>query len=148
MTGYGNSLPFWWQAWLMAIAFMALWLLCCVLLFITSRGYDWLSHQSWFLVPELSLPWLVLGGLGLALASNRDVWHWANQRFQSGKATPPTISPAISTSAPSSPSVVSEASQSSIWAAPDSPARPSSKETVSKTSISFKIAGSPSSSDT
>jgi len=54
---------------------MALWLLCCILLFITSRGYDWLSHQSWFATPELSLPWLVLGGLGLAIASNYSVWQ-------------------------------------------------------------------------
>lgn len=57
-----------------AIASMALWLLCCVLLFITSRGYVWLSHQSWFLAPELSLPWLLLGGIGLAIASNRQAW--------------------------------------------------------------------------
>ncbi|MGF1457434.1 MAG: hypothetical protein ACFBSG_00250 [Leptolyngbyaceae cyanobacterium] len=49
---------------------MTLWFLCCVLLFIASRGYDWISHQGWFLTPELSLPWLVLGGLGLAIASN------------------------------------------------------------------------------
>lgn len=54
---------------------MALWLLCCILLFITSRGYDWLSQQSWFGTPELSLPWLVLGGLGLAIASNYKAWQ-------------------------------------------------------------------------
>lgn len=131
----------------MAIAFMALWLLCCVLLFITSRGYDWLSHQSWFLVPELSLPWLMLGGLGLALASNRDVLHWANQRFQPSQATQATMPPAISTSAPSSPSVVAGASQPPIWAAPGSPVQQPSKEIASKTSISFKIAGPPPSPD-
>lgn len=50
---------------------MSLWLLCCLLLFVGARGYDWISHQSWFLAPELSLPWVILGGIGLAIASNR-----------------------------------------------------------------------------
>ncbi|MGD1941939.1 MAG: hypothetical protein ACFB0G_11560 [Leptolyngbyaceae cyanobacterium] len=50
---------------------MHLWLLCCVLLFLASQGYDWISHQAWFMAPELALPWVVLGGIGLAIASNR-----------------------------------------------------------------------------
>ena len=64
---------------------MALWLLCCILLFITSRGVDWLSQQSWLATPELSLPWIVLGGLGLAIASNYSVWQ-----SLTGQETPPS----------------------------------------------------------
>ncbi|MBE7384573.1 MAG: hypothetical protein F6J95_024555 [Leptolyngbya sp. SIO1E4] len=50
---------------------MRLWLLCCALLFIVAKGYDWITHQIWFQFPDLSLPWIVLGGIGLAIASNR-----------------------------------------------------------------------------
>ena len=50
---------------------MHLWLLCCVLLFLASQGYEWISHQAWFMAPELALPWVVLGGIGLVIASNR-----------------------------------------------------------------------------
>ncbi|WP_008308984.1 hypothetical protein [Leptolyngbya sp. PCC 6406] len=49
---------------------MRLWLLCCGVIFAGAQGYDWLSHQGWFTHPDLGLPWLVLGGLGLAIASN------------------------------------------------------------------------------
>jgi hypothetical protein len=40
-------------------------------MFIAAQGYDWVSHQAWFGQPQLSLPWLILGGIGLAIASNR-----------------------------------------------------------------------------
>ncbi|MDB9528113.1 hypothetical protein PN498_19125 [Oscillatoria sp. CS-180] len=49
---------------------MHFWFLCCFLLFIVSQGYGWLSHQSWFAIHELGLPWVMLGGVGLAIASN------------------------------------------------------------------------------
>ena len=129
---------------------MALWLLCCVLLFMTSRGYDWLSHQSWFMAPELSLPWVMLGGLGLAIASNRDVWHWVNQQLpleQSNQAAPPTLSPTVSKSVPKPNAAVSESVRSPVERIPVSPTRPAAKAITSKTSISFKITGPPPSSD-
>jgi hypothetical protein len=49
---------------------MNLWFLCCVLVFIASQGYGWLNQQSWFVESDLALPWIMLGGLGLAIASN------------------------------------------------------------------------------
>lgn len=112
LTGWGNSLPYWCYGECLcgaAIAFMALWLLCCVLLFITSRGYVWLSHQSWFLAPELSLPWLVLGGLGLAIASNRSAWAHASvklpttTRSQVASSPPPSLQPSTADVAGVSP---------------------------------------------
>jgi uncharacterized membrane protein len=54
---------------------MNLWLLCCVLLFITSQGYSWLSQQAWFVAPDLGLPWILLAGTGLAIASNRHAFQ-------------------------------------------------------------------------
>jgi len=48
---------------------MRLWLVCCALLFIAAQGYDWVIGQIGDL-PELSMPWIILGGLGLAIASN------------------------------------------------------------------------------
>ncbi|MGD1904679.1 MAG: hypothetical protein ACFB0C_01650 [Leptolyngbyaceae cyanobacterium] len=50
---------------------LRLWLLCCGVMFVVSQGYEWASHQAWFGMPHLSLPWLILGGIGLAIASNR-----------------------------------------------------------------------------
>ncbi|NER84087.1 MAG: hypothetical protein F6K42_32015 [Leptolyngbya sp. SIO1D8] len=63
---------------------MRLWLLCCALLFITAQTYDWISHQSWFITPHLSLPWIILGGVGLAIASNH-----STLKAISGRATEP-----------------------------------------------------------
>lgn len=53
-------------------ASMRLWLLCCACLFIGFQIYDWISHQAW-LTADLSLLWVILGGLGLAIASNRSL---------------------------------------------------------------------------
>lgn len=50
---------------------MNLWFLCCLLMFMVSQGYGWLNQQPWFVVPDLALPWILLGGVGLAIASNR-----------------------------------------------------------------------------
>jgi hypothetical protein len=33
-------------------------------------GISVLSHQAWFLHPDLGWPWVILGGLGLAIASH------------------------------------------------------------------------------
>ncbi|MDA0674282.1 MAG: hypothetical protein O3C67_11330 [Cyanobacteria bacterium] len=40
-------------------------------MFIATQGYEWISHQTWFGAPQIALPWLILGGIGLAIASNR-----------------------------------------------------------------------------
>lgn len=49
---------------------MWLWLLCCGVLFVGTQTYQWLGHQPWFGTPQWGWPWLGLGGLGLAIASN------------------------------------------------------------------------------
>ncbi|HEY9889451.1 MAG TPA: hypothetical protein V6D02_13690 [Candidatus Obscuribacterales bacterium] len=74
---------------------MQLWLLCCFLLFIMLQGYDWLSHQAWFGAPALTLPWVVLGGIGLAIASNRHNWQpWRTSAPQGNREGESAIAPA------------------------------------------------------
>ncbi|MEM6713751.1 MAG: hypothetical protein AAF622_01620 [Cyanobacteria bacterium P01_C01_bin.147] len=124
----------------MTIAFMALWLLCCVLLFVTSCGYDWLSHQSWFFTPELSLPWLVLGGLGLAIASNRHVWHLADWRWPSKTVASTTSLQTVSELQLRQTPVVSSAAQPSIETLPQNATGQAAKAIAANASISFKIA--------
>ncbi len=122
-----------------AIAVMALWLLCCVLLFITSRGYDWLSHQNWFLVPELSLPWIVLGGLGLAIASNDEARRWLKMAAQFDSPATHSLPKAVSqgTFDPTAASVNSPPPPAeAILIRRSSPASPRATQ---ETSISFKI---------
>ncbi len=50
---------------------MRLWLLCCILLFAATQGYEWLVHQVNFVVPPVPWPLAVIGGMALAIASNR-----------------------------------------------------------------------------
>lgn len=49
---------------------MKLWLLSFILLFLVAEGIDWLGTAGWLGSLDLSLPMTVLGGLGLAIASN------------------------------------------------------------------------------
>lgn len=110
---------------------MHLWLLCCVLLFATSQGYDWISHQAWFTVPELALPWVVLGGLGLAIASNRDAWQGTVDRATS-KTTSATVE---SSNKLTANSAAPSAAPSALFSSPQTRSQIFSQE-----SISFKIA--------
>jgi hypothetical protein len=99
---------------------MNLWLLCCVLLFITSQGYSWLSQQAWFVMPELALPWILLGGTGLAIASNRHLLHSHSQRHIAPPAastqcelSQPAFSPASATPSKATNRVGKEAAKAS-----------------------------------
>lgn len=65
---------------------MRLWLLCCIFLFGATQLYDWGSHQAW-LAADLSLPWVLLGGVGLAIASNRTTLK------KTFRKTPEAVSP-------------------------------------------------------
>lgn len=49
---------------------MKLWLVCFLLLFGVAETAQWLGQLTWFDSVELSLPLTVVGGVGLAIASN------------------------------------------------------------------------------
>lgn len=66
---------------------MRLWLVCCVLLFMTAQGYDWVSHHGWLHLQAVPLPWMILGGVGLAIASNRSTI----QHLRGRQVTPPPL---------------------------------------------------------
>ncbi|MGF1570285.1 MAG: hypothetical protein ACFCVD_19805 [Nodosilinea sp.] len=53
---------------------MKLWLVCFLLLFFAAEGLQWLGQLPWLSGAELSLPWIVAGGIGLAIASNAAHW--------------------------------------------------------------------------
>ncbi|MGF1516550.1 MAG: hypothetical protein ACFCVB_01925 [Nodosilinea sp.] len=49
---------------------MKLWLVCFLLLFGFAETAQWLGQLAWFDSVELSLPLTIVGGVGLAIASN------------------------------------------------------------------------------
>ncbi len=53
---------------------MKLWLVCFLLLFFSAEGLQWLGQLHWPSSPELTQPWVILAGIGLAVASNASRW--------------------------------------------------------------------------
>lgn len=53
---------------------MKLWLVCFLVLFFGAEMAQWLGRLPWLGRIELSLPLTVLGGIGLAIASNYRHW--------------------------------------------------------------------------
>jgi hypothetical protein len=49
---------------------MKLWLVCFFALFFGAESIQWFSQLHWFSGVELSLPMVLVGGAGLAIASN------------------------------------------------------------------------------
>lgn len=49
---------------------MQLWLVCFLLLFFGAEGLQWLGQMPGLGAVDLSVPGMVLGGIGLAIASN------------------------------------------------------------------------------
>ncbi|WOD37487.1 hypothetical protein [Nodosilinea sp. E11] len=49
---------------------MKLWLVCFLVLFFGAEAAQWLGQVPWISHVELSLPLTVVGGIGLAIASN------------------------------------------------------------------------------
>ena len=49
---------------------MKLWLVSFLILFSGAEAIQWFAHLQWFGGVELSLPAVVMGGIGLAIASN------------------------------------------------------------------------------
>lgn len=77
-------------------AVIRLWLLCCAVLFAGAEGYQWLSHQGWFVHPELGWPWVILAGMGLAIAAHygqlKALWQPTGAEID-GEIAPSTASP-------------------------------------------------------
>lgn len=53
---------------------MKLWLVCFLILFFGAEAVQWFSHLPWVSSVELSLPLTIVGGIGLAIASNYRNW--------------------------------------------------------------------------
>ncbi|MBD2111142.1 MULTISPECIES: hypothetical protein [Cyanophyceae] len=53
---------------------MKLWLICFLILFFGAEAVQWFVQLPWVSSVELSLPLTVLGGIGLAIASNYRSW--------------------------------------------------------------------------
>lgn len=53
---------------------MKLWLVCFLILFFGAEAAQWLGQLPWVGSAELSLPLTVVGGIGLAIASNYRSW--------------------------------------------------------------------------
>jgi hypothetical protein len=53
---------------------MKLWLVCFLILFFGAEAVQWFGQLPWVSNVELSLPLTVLGGIGLAIASNYRNW--------------------------------------------------------------------------
>ncbi len=117
---------------------MRLWLVCCVLMFAAAQGYEWVGRQLWFADPDLSLPWLLLGGAGLAIASNlgavQQLWPAPSTRAGASSAPSPTqSSPAFTNPAPGPDPAGGPTAK-----------KPSPKGTgVGQTSISFEVPKNP-----
>ncbi|MBF2036479.1 MAG: hypothetical protein IGR92_13650 [Leptolyngbyaceae cyanobacterium T60_A2020_046] len=108
---------------------MWLWLVCCGVLFIAVQGYQWLDSHGWTQV-DLAWPWVLLGGVGLAIASNRKPRSLTS-------IAPPPISPVDpSPTPPPKPAKAPPPSPSAAAAQPNArPVAPSPRSP----SISFEI---------
>jgi hypothetical protein len=93
---------------------MKFWLVCVVLLFLGSEATQWLGQIPWLTSVELSLPMTIVGGIGLAIASNyallsgrhRPGLGTAVSRESSTAIAPQTAPPAQSGNAlPTTPSI-------------------------------------------
>ncbi len=122
---------------------MRLWFLCCVVLFGIAQGYDWVSQQPWFGSPHLALHWIILGGLGLAIASNRSTVQSLITQLQERRllssppeqdATPPQSPSPWETSTSSMPAASPELSGSPMTAPPAK-----TRRGAASASISFEI---------
>ncbi|MGB3137791.1 MAG: hypothetical protein WBG38_14360 [Nodosilinea sp.] len=71
---------------------MKLWLVCFLILFFGAETVQWLGHLPW-LSSGLSLPLVVLGGAGLAIASNYRYWLSASISNQPDYPLPTAPSP-------------------------------------------------------
>ncbi len=76
---------------------MNLWLVCFFILFFGAETAQWLGQLPWLGSMELSLPLTVVGGIGLAIASNYRNWSTADP------GRPPTETPLPPVAAPPSP---------------------------------------------
>ncbi|MGB3199970.1 MAG: hypothetical protein WBA99_03655 [Nodosilinea sp.] len=83
---------------------MKLWLVSFLILFFGAEMAQWLGHLPGLGRIELSLPLTVLGGIGLAIASNYRPWPSLDPNADTAKSVPlPTATPSPSPPAAASP---------------------------------------------
>lgn len=77
---------------------MQFWFVCCVLLFAVFHAYAWIAHRA-LALPQLGLPWAILGGVGLAIASNYNSLKAIDSKISPGleKQSKQPLQPASST---------------------------------------------------
>ena len=75
---------------------MKLWLVCFLLLFGVAETAQWFGQLAWFGSVELSLPLTIVGGVGLAVASNYATLFGRSQPGAiAPKPAPPPATPPI-----------------------------------------------------
>jgi len=109
---------------------MKLWLVSFLVLFFGAEAIQWFAHLHWFSGVELSLPVVVIGGIGLAIASNY-------RQFQAlgllpemfpNRELPSTPEPSTATATEAAPPPVEE-----------TPAAATTNSRTKENSISFEI---------
>lgn len=82
---------------------MNLWLLCVAILFVGVEGWQWMSQLSWSAMVGVPQPWMVVAGVGLAIASMRSTRRLDALPPQSPTPLPANQAPANQTSANQAP---------------------------------------------
>ena len=77
---------------------MKLWLVCFLIQFLGAEAAQWLGQLPWMASLELSLPLTVMGGVGLAIASNYR--HGSRVDPLPPTPEPPTLPPPCPTPEP------------------------------------------------
>lgn len=82
---------------------MKLWLVCFLILFCGAETAQWLGQLPWVSGVELSLPLTVVGGVGLAIASNYGALFGRNWPTFGTLAAKPETPPLPGTTPPPRP---------------------------------------------
>lgn len=122
---------------------MKLWFVSFLILFFGAEALQWFAQVHWFGGVELSIPAVVIGGVGLAIASNY-------RQFQALGLLPelwsdaPLPSPVAEKRPPSPPPIATDSEVSQPAAEPAAkPEKSISFEIPKPRSISFEIRKSP-----
>lgn len=111
---------------------MKLWLVSFLILFFGAEAVQWVLQFHWFSGVELSLPVVVMGGIGLAIVSNY-------RQFQA-LGLLPEIFPNPELPSPTEPSTTTSTSREATPPQPtETPAAATTNSSKKENSISFEI---------